>query len=285
MKRIRYAGLVLALSTVLLGCQEKDDSVVATVNGQPVTQKSFDAYLKFKRVPQQNAQWVDREFDSYLEREALASQIESQNLLSAEQIEVELNEFRKQMLISRYFEQYLREQVTDEAVRNFYAANPDQFQTQKVHVAHILLRTRPGMSDAEREAILSRAREVHSRIRAQEDFAELASTYSEDQLSAKKGGDLGWLQEGAIAPLFSTTVFNMKTGDVSEPFATPFGFHIVKVVEGPQMVKQPFESVSGDIRYRLRQEARQAEIDRLKKKAQIEKKKVSVAKDENHADG
>ncbi|WJN59429.1 peptidylprolyl isomerase [Pseudomonas sp. SO81] len=270
----QFPRLVLAVSLAsafLVGCEGGSESI-AEVNGKPVTQDRFDAYLKLKRVPAQNAEWVGRELDDYLEREGLAGQIEEQGLLPVDQIEAEVSEFRKQMLISRYFEEYLRERVTDEAVRNFYATNPDQFQAKKVHVAHILLRTNSAMSDAERQALLTKAQEVYSRANAQEDFTALAKEYSEDLLSAQQGGDLGWLQEGAIDPTFSSKVFAMKAGELSEPVVTPFGFHVIKVIEGPQVIKQPFEAVSGDIRYRLRQEAKQAELDRLKQAAKIEKK-------------
>lgn len=271
---MQYQRLALAaslLAVFLVGCDSSDESI-AQVNGKPVTQERFDAYLRFKRVPQQDTAWVDRELDAYLEREGLAGQIEEQRLLSTEQVETEVAEFRKQMLISRYFEEFLRERVTDEAVRNFYAVNPEQFQSKKIHVAHILLRTHQGMSDAERQALLTKAQEVYSRANAQEDFALLAKEYSEDQLSAQKGGDLGWLQEGAIDPAFSNKIFAMSSGELSEPLTTPFGFHVVRVIEGPQIIKQPFEAVSGDIRYRLRQEARVAELERLKQAAKIEKK-------------
>ncbi|HLD65652.1 MAG TPA: peptidylprolyl isomerase [Pseudomonas sp.] len=271
---MQYQRLALATALVavfLTGCDSASDSI-AEVNGQAVSQARFDAYLKFKRVPTQNGEWVQRELDDYLEREGLAGQIEAQKLLPAEQLDTEVAEFRKQMLISRYFETFLRERVTDEAVRNFYATNPDQFQARKAQVAHILLRTNPGMSEAERQALLTKAQEVYSRANSNEDFAALAKEYSEDQLSAQQGGSLGWLQEGAIDPAFSTKVFAMKAGELSEPLVTPFGFHVIKLLEGPQVIKQPFEAVSGDIRYRLRQEAKQAELERLKQAAKIEKK-------------
>ncbi|MDG9925150.1 MULTISPECIES: peptidylprolyl isomerase [unclassified Pseudomonas] len=272
MKQFPRLALTISLLTLALaGCDSGGNSI-AEVNGKTVTQERFDAYLKLKRVPAQNAEWVNRELDDYLEREGLAGQIEEQGLLPVDQVEAEVSEFRKQMLISRYFEEYLRERVTDEAVRNFYATNPDQFQAKKVHVAHILLRTNPAMSDAERQALLTKAQEVYSRANAQEDFTALAKEFSEDLLSAQQGGDLGWLQEGAIDPTFSSKVFAMKAGELSEPLVTPFGFHVIKVIEGPQVIKQPFEAVSGDIRYRLRQEAKQAELDRLKQAAKIEKK-------------
>src|SRR5690606_37369456 len=144
--------------------------------------------------------------------------------------------------------------------------------------------TNPAMSEAERQALLTKAHEAYSRANAQEDFAALAKEFSEDLLSAKQGGDLGWLQEGAIDPAFSNKVFSMKAGELSEPLVTPFGFHVIKVIDGPQVIKQPFESVSGDIRYRLRQEAKQAELERLKQAAKIEKKTREKTSAQNEAD-
>ena len=84
------------------------------------------------------------------------------------------------------------------------------------------------------------------------------------------GGDLGWLQSGAIDPVFSDRIFKMKAGDVSEPFQTSFGYHVVKILEPRQVVKRSFESVKGDIRYKLRSESKQAEMARLLTQVTVE---------------
>ena len=86
-----------------------------------------------------------------------------------------------------------------------------------------------------------------------------------------KGGDLGWIKEGSIDEKFSKTVLALKEGDVSEPFETPFGFHVVTLIEAPQVVKQPLKAVAGDIRYQLRNQAKKAEMDRLLAEVKIEK--------------
>ena len=52
-------------------------------------------------------------------------------------------------------------------------------------------------------------------------------------------------------------------GEISEPIETPFGFHILKVLEGPLVVTQPLDAVKGDIRYQLRNKAKDAELKRL----------------------
>jgi peptidyl-prolyl cis-trans isomerase SurA len=98
---------------------------------------------------------------------------------------------------------------------------------QQTHVRHILLRAREGLSDAEARDRLLRLRE---RIQAGSDFAELARIHSEDATSAK-GGDLGWIAPGDTVPEFERAMNALSNGAVSEPVQTPFGWHLVQVVD------------------------------------------------------
>ena len=268
--------LIVAWSLmVVMGCTEKQPPEVANlavVNDTPISRAQFEAYLKFKRLAAQDDQRRKRLLDQYLEREALAAVIWQQDVLDRELIEAELREFRKEMLISRYFEKYLKEKVTDEAVRNYYNSHAADYEDRRAHAAHILIRTNKKMSETERMARLTTAQEAYSQLRAGKDFGEIARDYSEDKVSAKKGGDLGWLKEGSIDGKFSEVLFGLKPGEISEPFETPFGYHIVKLVDGPRTVKKPLDAVAGDIRYQLRNKAKQAELERLMKMAKIEKK-------------
>ena len=258
----RFLAVLLG-SAILSGCGKSGDEAVGSVGGNPISATEFESYLNFKRIPLSDDGLKSRELDAYLKRTALAAAIEQESLLDPAAVEAEVSEFKKQMLVSRYFEQYLKDNVTEDAVKNFYTSNPDEFQSRKARVAHILIRTNDAMSDVEKQALLTKAQEAYSRIQAQEDFAEVAAAVSEDLNSSKRGGELGWLREGAIDPAFSAKVFTLTQGEVSPPVATAFGFHIIKILDAAQIVKTPFEQVKGDIRYRLRQQARDAEMARL----------------------
>ncbi|MFC1749396.1 peptidylprolyl isomerase [Pseudomonadota bacterium] len=264
------AFITIIVCSVLAGCDSPVERV-ATVNGQPIAKEAFDAYMKHKRIAARDEQQRNSVLDKYLEREALAGVIESQGSLDKALTEAELNEFRKEMLISRYFEQYLRDNVTDDAVRNYYTSHIEQYQERKVNVAHVLVRTTRNMGDVERQAKATTAQEAYSKLSAGESFESVVEAYSEDTVSAKKGGDLGWLKEGSIHAKFSDAAFSLKAGKISEPVETPFGFHIIKLSEGPQVIKKPFESVSGNIRYQLRNEVKEAELKRLLAEVKIEK--------------
>lgn len=98
----------------------------------------------------------------------------------------------------------------------------------QTHARHILLRPDPSRTD---EAVRSRLAQLRLRIVGGDDFAELARANSADSGSAGRGGDLGWVKPGDMVPEFERTMNELQTGDVSQPFRTQFGWHIVQVLE------------------------------------------------------
>ncbi|MCP4979530.1 MAG: peptidylprolyl isomerase [Gammaproteobacteria bacterium] len=210
--------------------------------------------------------------DQYLQREALSLLIESKQSEKARlTTQAELADFRRQMVISRYFEQYLKDAVNDEKIKNFYLSNEAKYSQEKVHVAHLLVRLQRGMSEEDRKARLTVINEAYSKLKAGADFSEIVKQYSEDKVSAKKGGDLGWMKKGAVDVKFSEKIFSTDQGKISQPFETGFGYHIVKVLASPKKVTQSLDSVTGDIRYILRQQVKQARMDELQNELKIEK--------------
>lgn len=98
---------------------------------------------------------------------------------------------------------------------------------QQTHARHILIKTSELVSDAEARRRLIALKE---RIDNGADFAELARLHSND-LSAAKGGDLGWIYAGDTVPEFERTMDALKPGQLSEPVQSPFGWHLIEVIE------------------------------------------------------
>ncbi len=92
---------------------------------------------------------------------------------------------------------------------------------------HILIRTDAVTSD---EQARNRLAELRRRILAGEDFGELARRYSQDKASAAEGGSLGWTEPGRLVPRFEKAMQALAPGQISEPFRTRFGWHIVQVM-------------------------------------------------------
>jgi len=97
----------------------------------------------------------------------------------------------------------------------------------QTHARHILIRLNEVVSEAEAKQRLSNLRE---RVENGTSFTELARLQSEDA-SASRGGDLGWLSPGDTVPEFERAMNGLEPGQVSEPVQSPFGWHLIQVVE------------------------------------------------------
>jgi peptidyl-prolyl cis-trans isomerase SurA len=73
--------------------------------------------------------------------------------------------------------------------------------------------------------------QLRNRVLAGENLAELARAHSDDRASALQGGDLGWASPGQFVPQFEDAMNGLAPGEVSEPFESPFGLHILQVIE------------------------------------------------------
>jgi len=100
-------------------------------------------------------------------------------------------------------------------------------QLEQTRARHILVRTSEVLDDAEAEARLLALRE---RVVNGADFGDLAKANSAD-LSAASGGDLGWLNPGDTVPEFERAMNALQPGEVSAPVRSPFGWHLIQVVE------------------------------------------------------
>lgn len=100
-----------------------------------------------------------------------------------------------------------------------------QFVTQ-TKVRHILIRTNDLISDTDAQTRLSQLRE---RLQGGEPFDALARAHSDDKGSAIKGGDLGWSNPGTMVPAFEEKMNKASEGDITEPFQSQFGWHILEV--------------------------------------------------------
>ena len=102
-----------------------------------------------------------------------------------------------------------------------------QMIVNQIHVRHILMKPNELADDA---TVRQKLTDVRGRILKGEDFAGLAKTTSEDPGSAADGGDLGWTGPGSFVPDFEQTVAGLKEKEISEPFKTQFGWHIVQLL-------------------------------------------------------
>jgi peptidyl-prolyl cis-trans isomerase SurA len=99
---------------------------------------------------------------------------------------------------------------------------------KQVHARHILIETNEIIDD---DIARQKLVEIREGILEGDDFSAVAIAVSDDPGSAVEGGDLGWTGPGVFVGEFETTLNNLEIGEISDPFKSPFGWHIVEVLE------------------------------------------------------
>jgi len=148
------------------------------------------------------------------------------------------NEFRsviEEQLIAQMMQSNITGgiKVTPDEVKQYYNSLPEDsipMINSEVEVAQILINAK--QSEAARNTAKERLNEIRERIINGEQFATLAVLYSEDEGSAKKGGELGFLGRADLVSEYSTAAFKLKNSNiVSEIIESQFGFHIIQLIE------------------------------------------------------
>jgi peptidyl-prolyl cis-trans isomerase D len=117
-------------------------------------------------------------------------------------------------------------EFTDEQLQAYYNEHIDDFKREERRTLKVaVIDKEPTELDWERVGL--QMKDIYDSAKAGADFAELAKTYSADN-SASNGGDLGWFPQGQMVQEFDKRSFELKDGDISEPFRTQFGWHILK---------------------------------------------------------
>jgi peptidyl-prolyl cis-trans isomerase SurA len=122
--------------------------------------------------------------------------------------------------------------VTPAEVRRFFNKIPADslpFYSSDVEIAQIVKIAE--VSQAQKDQTRQKLIDLRDRILRGEDFSKLAREFSEDPSAQYNGGDMGYVGRGAMVPQFEATAFKLRKGEISMPFESPFGFHIMQLLD------------------------------------------------------
>ena len=160
---------------------------------------------------------------------------------------------RERELAELYMQRHVAQAMPSESAietfaRSEYQLRPDlSALPEEIRVRHILVPVAAdGSDDAQAKA---RAEQLLGQLRQGGDFAALAREHSGDPGSARRGGDLDWFARGRMVPSFEAAAFALKQpGALSEPVKSPFGYHVIELLERKPAARRPFGEVLPEIR-------------------------------------
>ncbi|RYE18816.1 MAG: peptidylprolyl isomerase, partial [Sphingobacteriaceae bacterium] len=177
---------------------------------------------------------IDRRMRSYIQRAGGQDKLEAFLGKSVIQYKDEMRPDLREQMTAQRMQQKITEKisVTPQDVKNYFNAIPkDSLPSinKEVEIAQIVFN--PKLSREEKQLYREKAESLRERVKKGEDFATLATLYSQDPGSAPAGGDLGFADRSTFVKEFAAMAFKLKAGDISPVFETDFGFHFLQVIE------------------------------------------------------
>jgi peptidyl-prolyl cis-trans isomerase C len=262
--------LPAALAVALAACQPKasapaadadTSATVATVNGQPITRDFYEYYVKSlsgKPSAELTADIRGKLLDNMVHGEVIAQEAAKQGLDKTGDTPYILELSRLQLLGQALGERYLKDKKpTDAEVHADYEAYVAAAPKLEYHARHILVATEPF------------AEKLVQRLEHGEKFEDVAKAESMDP-SKSNGGDLSWIRPEQVPPEFMKAVAALKPGEYSKtPVQTPFGWHIVQLVETRPLAPQSFDDRKQRIEQELERKKFKDYVDELMRSAKI----------------
>ncbi|MGE7842748.1 peptidylprolyl isomerase [Lysinibacillus sp. NPDC093712] len=251
---IKIFAVPVALAMLLTGCGESSD-YVATVDGEKILQTELDEALRDQygadvldtlinnKIVELEAtkegitvsdDAIQAEYDELVEsyggEDSLQEALDA-NGLTKESVKenIRMYQLTKDVIAASV-------DISDEELTQYFEENKDDYgQQEQVVASHIFL---------EDEAT---AKEVEAKIKAGEDFAELAKAYSTDTDTSEDGGDLGYISRGQMDEQFEEAAFALEKGAVSSVVQSAEGYHIIKVTDKVPAEEAVFEDVKDEV--------------------------------------
>ena len=126
----------------------------------------------------------------------------------------------------------------------------------ELRTAHIFVKTNEKMSEAQMERAEGKINELYEKLKNGADFFDLARTYSEDNGSAKSGGVLPWFGAGRMVPNYEEAAAQLEKGNYSMPIQTPYGWHIIMLVDKKEIGS--FEEEQVELEKKVQRDSRSA---------------------------
>ena len=195
----------------------------------------FDAYHREIQLHPERWEGIAQMYRESLRRQMLQQEITAGAFISDNELWTEFNERNEKVRVTYAtldprtlgYEGFLP--TEDEARAYFDLHRAEYEEPETVELSYVVFSK--AATELDEEDARVRLMDIAHAVRGGEDFGELAKMYSEDPSARENGGDLGWFDRTKMVDAFTDVAFSMSPGEISEPFRTEFGYHIIQLEE------------------------------------------------------
>ena len=239
-KSLLVALLVAATTT----SAQTADPTIMTINGKAVPRSEFEySYNKNNSETVVDKKSVDEYIDLFVNYKLKVMAAEEAGIDTTKAFRDKFRMYRDQQIRPSF----INDNDVEREARTIYEDTRKRIDGNGglVRPRHILVSLKQNATKAQSDSALVRADSIYKALIKGADFAELAQRCSDDKGSARRGGDLSWVQRGYMVKEFEDAIFAMKPGEISKPILSPFGYHIIKVEAKQNFF--PYDTVRADI--------------------------------------
>lgn len=244
-EKMKVKSLLVALlvATTTASAQTADPTIM-TINGKDVPRSEFEySYNKNNSETVVDKKSVDEYIDLFVNYKLKVMAAEEAGIDTTKAFRDEFRMYRDQQIRPSF----INDNDVEREARTIYEDTRKRIDGNGglVRPRHILVSLKQNATKAQSDSALVRADSIYNALIKGADFAELAQRCSNDKGSARRGGDLSWVQRGYMVKEFEDAIFAMKPGEISKPILSPFGYHIIKVEAKQNFF--PYDTVRADI--------------------------------------
>ena len=236
--------LVALLVAATTASAQTADPTIMTINGKAVPRSEFEySYNKNNSETVVDKKSVNEYIDLFVNYKLKVMAAEEAGIDTTKAFRDEFRMYRDQQIRPSF----INDNDVEREARTIYEDTRKRIDGNGglVRPRHILVSLKQNATKAQSDSALVRADSIYNALIKGADFAELAQRCSDDKGSARRGGDLSWVQRGYMVKEFEDAIFAMKPGEISKPILSPFGYHIIKVEAKQNFF--PYDTVRADI--------------------------------------
>jgi len=245
-------GFIFSCNNSNNEAKEAPSDILALVGSESITRDDLRNELnklsyKQRSIYSSSPEKLNKFLDIYINEKVLYNEALKRGFENRGDIQEEIDRYKKQLITKTFGKEILAElELNNDDITLYYGQNKKEFE--RIQISKIFIKTNPE-NDISSESALQKAELVSSKANAGESFEELALEYSDDPISKKKGGKVGYINRGKFPQQIDNQIFELKEGEITKPFEVQDGYLIIKANQEPDF--PPYGQVERIIRSKL----------------------------------
>ncbi|HDR05834.1 MAG TPA: hypothetical protein ENN84_11405 [Candidatus Marinimicrobia bacterium] len=252
---------ILLMLIIMGGCEKTPRDILFTIDGKTYGLEALHTFYNPEYIASISEENQAERMKNFYYTMLSNKVMDDSSLWNDTELQTRLDkEYQRHLLRELYDRKVTDYVISEDRLKTLYERN-----ARELHLAHILI----SHEDAARSSSKRLKKDALTLIQKlavttkPDNFWNVARTYTDDATSRNEGGDLDWVKAGEMVPEFDDIAFSLNVGEISQPFQTMYGFHIIYLKEERAVPQKPFS----EIRPELESKARQMYSQQVKERA------------------